>query len=173
VPACTCASATNANLPQRHARCQGRRSLEWVTARREVASAARMHAHQPTTAAGSPTPSAGPALSTRLRIMNWEEGRAGKRGPCPLLGDLKRRQNLGDPDPSVACTRSQIESTQPLKSCHDFAATSPQQASTDDCFVIRLGTELETPAGDLHGEHPYVERLQRRGPRQQLRFLGL
>ena len=79
-------------------RCQGRRSLEWVTARREVASAARMHAHQPTAAAGSPTPSAEPALSTRLRIMNWEERRAGKRGPCPLLGDLKRRQNLGDPD---------------------------------------------------------------------------
>src|SRR5271156_5435255 len=74
VAGCTCDSATNANLPQRHARCQGRRSLEWATARPEVASAARTHAHQPTAAAGSPTPSAGATLSTRLRIMNWEEG---------------------------------------------------------------------------------------------------
>src|SRR5271156_1750574 len=48
VPAFTCDSATNANLPQRHARCQGRRSPEWATARPEVASAARTHAHQPT-----------------------------------------------------------------------------------------------------------------------------
>jgi hypothetical protein len=92
---CTCDSATNANLPQRHARCQGRRSLEWVTARPEVASAARTHAHQPTAAPGSPSPSAGATLSTRLRIMNWEEGRAGKRGPCPLLLGLKRRQTRG------------------------------------------------------------------------------
>src|SRR5271156_525432 len=37
----TCDSATNANLPQRHARCQGRRSLEWVTARPEVGRKAR------------------------------------------------------------------------------------------------------------------------------------
>ena len=37
VAACTAAhSATNASLPQRHARSQGRRSLEWVTAQREV-----------------------------------------------------------------------------------------------------------------------------------------
>ena len=60
MPVYTCDNATNANLPQRHARCQGRRSPEWVTARREVASAARIHAHQ---------------LRTRLQIMNWEEGR--------------------------------------------------------------------------------------------------
>ena len=40
VDACTGGrSATDANLPQGHARSQGRRSLEWVTARREVASA--------------------------------------------------------------------------------------------------------------------------------------
>jgi hypothetical protein len=48
-----------------------------------------------------------------------------------------------------------------------------QQSSTDDRFVIRFGTELEPPPGDLHGDHPYVERLQRRNPRSQRRFLGV
>jgi integrase/recombinase XerD len=48
-----------------------------------------------------------------------------------------------------------------------------QQSSSEGGFAIRLGTELEPPAGDLQGDHPYVERLQRRGPRQQRRFLGL
>src|SRR5271155_4837132 len=96
LPDNACDSATNANLPRRHVRCQGRRSLDWLTQPGpEVASAARTHAHEPAAAAGSPTPSAGATLSTRLRIMNWEEGRAGKRGPCPLLLGHKRRQTRG------------------------------------------------------------------------------
>ena len=42
VAACTAAhSATNASLPQRHARSQGRRSLEWVTANGRFVS--RLH----------------------------------------------------------------------------------------------------------------------------------
>jgi len=54
----------------------------------------RMHAHQPTAAGGSPTPSAGPSLGTRLWIMNREEGPAAMRGPCPLLLGLTCRPKL-------------------------------------------------------------------------------
>ena len=46
-------------------------------------------------------------------------------------------------------------------------------SSTDDCFVIRLGAELEPPAGDFRGDHPYIERPHRRNPRPQRRCLGV
>lgn len=54
-----------------------------------------------------------------------------------------------------------------------FRGHVAQQSSTDDRFVIRFGTELEAPPGDLHGDHLYVNRLQRRNPRSQRRFLGV
>ena len=54
-----------------------------------------------------------------------------------------------------------------------FRGHVAQQSSTDDYFVIRFGAELEPPAGDFRGDHPYVERLQRRNPWPQRRFLGI
>jgi hypothetical protein len=54
-----------------------------------------------------------------------------------------------------------------------FRGHVAQQSSTDDCFVIRFGTKLEPPPGDLHGDHPYVDRLQSRNPRPQRRLLGV
>ena len=39
-------------------------------------------------------------------------------------------------------------------------------SSSEGGFAIRFGTEPEPPAGDLHGDHPHVMRLQPRGPRQ-------
>jgi hypothetical protein len=48
-------------------------------------------------ASRAPEPVAGMVYSptTDCRVVNREKGRAGKRGPCALLLDLKRGQNLG------------------------------------------------------------------------------
>ena len=53
----------------------------------------------------------------------------------------------------------------------DRLRSSAFQATSGLTTIPGLGTELEPPAGDLQGDHPYVVRLQRGGPRQQRRFL--
>jgi hypothetical protein len=100
-------------------------------------------------------------------IMQVQRACSLEGGRCSRCNCPPQAENVGGPE--VPLDRKQLAAEVVSR----FRGHVAQQSSTDDYFVIRFGTEIEPPPRDLHGDHPYVDRLLRRSPRPQRRFLGV